>query len=52
MSGLSIAVAGTGYADLSIAALSAQHNPATAMEIMPEKAEKINKKIPLIRMNI
>ena len=40
-----IAVAGTGYVGLSIATLLAQHNHVTAVDIIPEKVEKINKKI-------
>lgn len=37
-----IAVAGTGYVGLSIATLLAQHNPVTAVDILPEKVELIN----------
>ena len=37
-----IAVAGTGYVGLSIATLLAQHNQVVAVDIMPEKVEKIN----------
>ena len=37
-----IAVAGTGYVGLSIATLLAQHNPVTAVDIVPEKVELIN----------
>lgn len=40
----SIAVAGTGYVGLSIAVLLAQHNHVTAVDIVPEKAELINKR--------
>jgi len=39
-----IAVAGTGYVGLSIATLLAQHNHVTAVDIIPEKVEKINNK--------
>lgn len=39
-----IAVAGTGYVGLSIAVLLAQHNKVTAVDIVPEKVEKINNK--------
>lgn len=39
-----IAVAGTGYVGLSIATLLAQHNRVTAVDIIPEKVELINKK--------
>ena len=37
-----IAVAGTGYVGLSLAVLLAQHNPVTAVDILPEKVEKLN----------
>lgn len=37
-----IAVAGTGYVGLSIATLLAQHQQVTAVDIIPEKVEKIN----------
>ncbi len=37
-----IAVAGTGYVGLSLAVLLAQHNSVTAVDIIPEKVEKIN----------
>ena len=39
-----IAVAGTGYVGLSLAVLLAQHNHVTAVDIVPEKVEKINKR--------
>ena len=39
-----IAVAGTGYVGLSIATLLAQHNHVTAVDIIPEKVEKINRR--------
>ncbi len=39
-----IAVAGTGYVGLSIATLLAQHNHVTAVDIVPEKVELINKR--------
>lgn len=38
-----IAVAGTGYVGLSIATLLAQHNEVTAVDIIPEKVDQINK---------
>ena len=44
MSGLKIAVAGAGYVGLSIATLLAQHNQVTAVDIVAEKVELINKK--------
>ena len=37
-----IAVAGTGYVGLSLAVLLAQHNDVTAVDILPEKVEKLN----------
>ena len=37
-----IAVAGTGYVGLSLAVLLSQHNDVTAVDIIPEKVEKIN----------
>ncbi len=44
-----IAVAGTGYVGLSLAVLLAQHNSVTAVDIIPEKVEKINNKISPIQ---
>lgn len=44
MSGLNIAVAGTGYVGLSIATLLSQHNKVTAVDIIPEKVDLINKR--------
>lgn len=41
---LKIAVAGTGYVGLSIATLLAQHHKVTAVDVIPEKVELINKK--------
>lgn len=40
-----IAVAGAGYVGLSLAVLLAQHNPVTAVDIVPEKVEKLNRYI-------
>ena len=40
---MNIAVAGTGYVGLSLAVLLAQHNHVTAVDILPEKVEKINR---------
>ena len=40
-----IAVAGTGYVGLSIATLLSQHHKVTAVDVIPEKVEKINKRI-------
>lgn len=44
-----IAVAGTGYVGLSLAVLLAQHNKVTAVDVIPEKVEKINKGISPIQ---
>lgn len=44
-----IAVAGTGYVGLSIATLLAQHNCVTAVDVIPEKVEKINRRISPIQ---
>ncbi|MBR6438366.1 MAG: nucleotide sugar dehydrogenase [Bacteroidales bacterium] len=41
---MNISVAGTGYVGLSIATLLAQHHQVTAVDVIPEKVEKINKK--------
>ena len=40
---MKIAVAGTGYVGLSLAVLLSQHNEVVAVDIVPEKIEKINK---------
>ena len=42
---IKVAVAGTGYVGLSIATLLAQHHQVTAVDVIPEKVEKINKGI-------
>lgn len=42
---MKIAVAGTGYVGLSMAVLLAQNNSVTAVDVIPEKVEKINSKI-------
>ena len=44
-----IAIAGTGYVGLSIATLLAQHHMVTAVDVIPEKVEKINKRISPIQ---
>ena len=46
---LQIAVAGTGYVGLSIASLLSQHHKVTAVDVIPEKVEKINKRISPIQ---
>ena len=46
---MKIAVAGTGYVGLSIATLLAQHHQVTAVDVISEKVEKINKKISPIQ---
>ena len=49
MNNMKIAVAGTGYVGLSIATLLAQRNEVVAVDVVPEKVEKINKKISPIQ---
>lgn len=44
-----IAVAGTGYVGLSIATLLAQHNQVMAVDVIPEKVEKINNRLSPIQ---
>ncbi len=44
-----IAVAGTGYVGLSLAVLLSQHNDVTAVDIVPEKVEKLNNRISPIQ---
>ena len=46
---MNIAVAGTGYVGLSLAVLFSQHNHVVAVDIVPEKVEKINKWISPIQ---
>lgn len=46
---LKVAVAGTGYVGLSIATLLAQHHTVTAVDVIPEKVEKINNRISPIQ---
>ena len=48
-SDLKIAVAGTGYVGLSIATLLSQHHQVTAVDVIPEKVEKINNRISPIQ---
>ena len=49
MTTINIAVAGTGYVGLSIATLLAQHHQVTAVDVVPEKVEKINNRISPIQ---
>ena len=49
MEKVKIAVAGTGYVGLSIATLLAQNNQVTAVDIISEKVDKINKRISPIQ---
>ena len=46
---LRIAVAGTGYVGLSIATLLSQHHHVSAVDVLPEKVEKLNNKISPIQ---
>lgn len=46
---MKIAVAGTGYVGLSIATLLAQHNSVIAVDVIPEKVEKLNNRISPIQ---
>lgn len=46
---LKIAVAGTGYVGLSMATLLAQHHEVIAVDVIPEKVEKINQRISPIQ---
>ena len=41
---IKVAVAGTGYVGLSIATLLSQHHPVTAVDVIPEKVDKINRR--------
>jgi UDPglucose 6-dehydrogenase len=46
---MKIAVAGTGYVGLSMATLLSQHHDVTAVDVIPEKVDKINKRISPIQ---
>lgn len=46
---MKIAVAGTGYVGMSLATLLAQHNEVVAVDVVPEKVEKINQRISPIQ---
>ena len=49
MNNINIAVAGTGYVGLSIATLLAQHHKVIAVDVIPEKVDKINHRISPIQ---
>ena len=46
---LKIAVAGTGYVGLSIATLLSQHHQVTAVDVIPEKVDMINRRVSPIQ---
>ena len=46
---MKVAVAGTGYVGLSIATLLSQHNEVVAVDVIPEKVEKINNRVSPIQ---
>ena len=46
---MKIAVAGTGYVGLSMATLLAQHHSVVAVDVIPEKVEKINSRVSPIQ---
>ena len=48
---IKVAIAGTGYVGLSIATLLSQHHHVTAVDVIPEKVEKLNNKISPIQDN-
>ena len=46
---MNISVAGTGYVGLSIATLLAQHNHVTAVDVVAERVDMINRRVPPIQ---
>ena len=48
---LKVAVAGTGYVGMSIATLLAQHHEVVAVDVLPEKEDKINRNVSPIQDN-
>ena len=46
---MKIAIAGTGYVGLSVAILLSQHNEVAAVDIVPEKVDMINRRVPPIQ---
>ena len=49
MNDIKIAVAGTGYVGLSMATLLSQNHEVTAVDVIPEKVDKINRRISPIQ---
>jgi len=41
---MNISIAGTGYVGISIATMPAQHNNVTAVDVVPERVDMVNKK--------
>lgn len=46
---IKVAVAGTGYVGQSIATLLSQHHQVTAVDVIPEKVEKLNNRVSPIQ---
>ena len=46
---IKVGVAGTGYVGLSIATLLSQHHQVTAVDVIPEKVEKLNNRVSPIQ---